>query len=108
MLAFGHQIDQTGSVDLFNDLKPDSWYLPFLSSAKSAEVIEGYADGSFRPEQDINFQELLKIFYLSQNGGVVKDFLTNAKEEGVVGKAARTEDVVSRAKAMEILYKLVK
>ncbi|MCC7432320.1 beta-propeller fold lactonase family protein [Candidatus Peregrinibacteria bacterium] len=107
MLGFGHQIGQTGPDDLFNDLKPNSWYLPFLSSAKSAEVIEGYADGSFRPEQDINYQELLKIFYLSQNEGVVKEFLTNAKEEGVVGRAARAEDIVSRAKAMEILYKLV-
>jgi len=37
------------------------WYLDFVCQAKAAHLIDGYPDGSFKPEQEINFAEAAKI-----------------------------------------------
>lgn len=47
---------------IFNDLKEDAWYRPYLFIAKSKEVISGYDDGSFKPDNTINLAETLKIY----------------------------------------------
>lgn len=53
--------------NIFNDvLSPIGdaepvWYLNFVCEAKAGQLIDGYADGSFKPEQQINFAEAAKI-----------------------------------------------
>jgi hypothetical protein len=37
------------------------WYLDFVCQAKSKHLVDGYPDGSFKPEQLINFAEAAKI-----------------------------------------------
>lgn len=51
--------------DCFEDVKADAWYAPFICAAKRREIIEGYPDGSFRPEQPVNFAEAMKMLLLA-------------------------------------------
>lgn len=39
----------------------DQWFAPYVCTAKSLNIINGYPDGNFHPEQTINFVEAGKI-----------------------------------------------
>ena len=53
--------------NLFSDvLSPKNsetavWYLDYVCYAKTEHLVDGYPDGSFRPDQNINFVEAAKI-----------------------------------------------
>ncbi len=51
----------------FTDTPISAWYTTYLKSAKDAGVINGYDDGSFKPEQTITLVETLKILLESYN-----------------------------------------
>ncbi len=46
----------------FTDTPVSAWYTIYLKAAKEKGIIDGYDDGSFKPEQTINLAEALKIF----------------------------------------------
>jgi hypothetical protein len=50
----------------FEDYDLDAWYAPYISYAYEAGWIEGYADGSLRPEHYVTREEAVKIIMLSQ------------------------------------------
>jgi len=51
--------------DCFADVKADAWYAPYICAAKRREIIEGYPDDTFRPEQAVNFAEAMKMLLLA-------------------------------------------
>lgn len=55
------EIEKTGVVEGFSDVKPGQWYYESIAAAKSAGYIGGYSDGTFRPEQTITRQEVASI-----------------------------------------------
>lgn len=52
----------------FYDIDLQAWYIPFICDAYHNGVVEGYPDGTFRPEQTINKVEALKMVILQ--GGI--------------------------------------
>jgi len=54
------------TVDItFTDTEIDAWYEEYIEKALSLEIISGYPDGSFKPEQNVNRVEALKMVMLS-------------------------------------------
>lgn len=49
------------NIGCFNDIFPGPWYTKYVCYAKTMDIIGGYADGSFRPDQKISRVEALKI-----------------------------------------------
>lgn len=49
----------------FSDVPADSWFAPFVCTARAASVIKGYDDGTFRPAQNVKFAEAAKMITLS-------------------------------------------
>jgi hypothetical protein len=47
----------------FSDVIIGEWYMTYLRTAKQAGVVEGYSDGTFKPNQQVVRVELLKIFF---------------------------------------------
>lgn len=45
----------------FSDISFNTWYGSFVCLAQAKAIIQGYPDGTFRPEQNINFVEAAKI-----------------------------------------------
>lgn len=45
----------------FDDVEADKWYTGYICYAKKKSWINGYADGSFHPVDNINFVEAMKI-----------------------------------------------
>lgn len=56
--AGGH--DPVGG-SCFPDVPSDAWFAPFVCAAVRRDVVNGYPDGLFRPEQTVNTAEALKI-----------------------------------------------
>lgn len=48
----------------FNDVVSTQWYAKYICFALSENVVEGYPDGSFKPAEQINFVEALKIIMI--------------------------------------------
>lgn len=63
--AIEHELEPvTGlSESPFRDITNDMWYAPYLIDAKRKNLIKGYSDNSFRPNQRINRVEALKILF---------------------------------------------
>ncbi|MEZ4086746.1 MAG: S-layer homology domain-containing protein [Candidatus Gracilibacteria bacterium] len=47
----------------FSDVILGEWYMKYLATAQAEGIIEGYPDGTFKPEQTVNYVELIKIFF---------------------------------------------
>lgn len=49
----------------FPDVQPSDWFFDPVQRALSLEIVEGYDDGTFKPGNNINIAESLKIVFLS-------------------------------------------
>ena len=58
--AFSVDHSKTYEV-IFSDVKKDAWHFPFVMGAKSAGLVQGYSDGTFRPDNSVTLAETLKI-----------------------------------------------
>ena len=61
--GFENEFLQFGSESCFTDVHADAWYTKYVCFAKNRGIINGYPDGTFKPEQNINFVEALKITF---------------------------------------------
>lgn len=62
-------------ADSFPDVTPDSPYYAAIEDFKEIGIIEGYTDGTFRPDQEANRAEALKIILLASSVSVEDVFL---------------------------------
>ncbi len=60
LLASNIQLDADAPAG-FNDVDENAWYSPYLRKAKQEGWVQGYPDGSFKPEQSVNKVEGLKM-----------------------------------------------
>lgn len=51
-------------VNTFSDVPEDSWFSPYVLDAIQLGLVEGYEDGTFRPDSPITRAEAAKIVYL--------------------------------------------
>lgn len=58
-----------GGNGCFSDVKSD-WYAPYVCAAKVSGLVNGYNDGTFHPERNINFAEASKIIVNALEIGV--------------------------------------
>lgn len=66
------QIDVNSSdAPLFPDTAENSWYTPYIKTARARGTIEGYPDGTFRPMDCVNRVEAIKVATLEFNNGNV-------------------------------------
>ncbi|MFH1533918.1 MAG: septal ring lytic transglycosylase RlpA family protein [Nitrospirota bacterium] len=63
----GSEIDALESDEArpFTDTPLSAWYTNYISAAKDEGIINGYPDGSFKPEQAVTLAESLKILFES-------------------------------------------
>lgn len=127
ILIEGKGIEVPDSTHCFNDIA-DDWYAPYVCYAKSAGWIEGYSDGTFRPAQNVNKVEAIKMLLNSQEIAVptsVSDdpftdvsatdwfasYISKANEMGILEEAGSTFSPaadMTRGNIAESLYRLIK
>lgn len=60
MIAFEVQASEFTSFD-FSDVAEGAWYFDFVSLARNSEIVSGYDDNTFRPNEPISRAAALKI-----------------------------------------------
>jgi len=75
LLGSGISMLQT-SVGEFPDVPGEAWFADFVATARMRDIVAGYPDGSFRPEQTVNLVESLKIV-LAANTIALKNYETD-------------------------------
>ena len=77
----------------FTDVPAGSWYEEFVAWASSAGVVNGFGDGSFRPNADISREQAVTMLYrYAQYKGLActeRQALTGFVDEGQVSGYAR-------------------
>lgn len=51
----------------FSDYSVSDWFAPYVESARERGIVQGYADGTFRPANTVNLVETLKILLETNN-----------------------------------------
>ena len=49
----------------FSDVAADHWAAPYIAKAKSLGIVDGYSDGTFKPDSSANRAEALKMILLT-------------------------------------------
>ncbi len=98
---------QTGAVaqtnTIFTDVPATHWASGYIASATNQGIINGYGDGTFGPDDNVQYQDVIKMVmenlgyknYALDNGGYPTGYELAASRygvtEGVVGGADGTE-----------------
>jgi len=59
--VYDNEFEAFAGQNCFSDVPSSEWYAKYVCFAKNKGVVGGYADGTFRPSQEISFVEALKI-----------------------------------------------
>lgn len=113
--AKGINVSDAGGSSGFKDVDENGWYAPYVRYAKAQGIIQGYPDGTFKPDQAVNFAEALKMAYnalgisTDEIGGQWYDrFLQHAKLNSVLfASDARVDAGMSRKDVIWIVWKLM-
>ena len=98
----------------FTDVDKKAWYAPYVLYAKTHDIVQGYADGTFRPDQVVNFAEALKIAYLALDiqanevgGQWYERYLRHAVGNDVLfSEEARMDEGMSRKDVVWVVWRL--
>lgn len=79
------QYIETGLIDV----ESNQWYAPYVGYGVEAGILTGYADGSFKPDADLNGKAFLKMILVSLGYEYNQDFtwtnvLDKAQELGLI------------------------
>lgn len=61
---------ETDFAPVFSDVSAENWFSSAVSWAYAREVVAGYPDGSFRPDDTVTRQELVSMLYRYLSGEV--------------------------------------
>lgn len=54
-------LDLSDGKDSFPDVKPDKWYYKAVLAAKQAKLLDGFEDGTFRPDNNVTNEQVIAI-----------------------------------------------
>ncbi len=58
---FDSEFEVYANEECFPDVKASEWYTKYVCFAKEMNFVDGYPDGSFKPGNDVNFVEAVKM-----------------------------------------------
>lgn len=97
----------------FYDVPNWHWAASSVYAVESMGIIKGYNDGSFKPEQDVTYDQILKMFihilgyesYAYLKGGYPAGYLIVANEKGITRNvASKGDEGLTRGKVAQIIY----
>ena len=112
------EFDQTTldecNTSSFTDVPDGAWYMPYICVAEMEEIVNGYADQSFKPEQLINFAEAAKILTNTiieptNPGGTIwyEPFVKKLAAKNAIPKTINSfEHNITRGEMVEIIWRL--
>ncbi len=112
---YNNEFEAYENRDCFTDVKSDAWYSKYVCFAEDMNLVEGYNDGSFKPANEINFVEALKIVLIGMGYDYevgdpwFSEIVVLASENNFIPlDVDKFEDVLSRAQMAEMITRIMK
>lgn len=62
LMGVGAEVDESsGAALVFSDVSEEDWFFSYVSTGVALGIIQGYEDGTFKPEQTVNRAEAVKM-----------------------------------------------
>lgn len=74
---FDIELPETAATSTFKDIKSTEWYAPYVDAALENELVLGYNDKTFRPNQPINRAEAMKILLEASGMELETDYVAS-------------------------------
>lgn len=78
----------------FNDVKSGEWYTGVIGAAAAAKLVDGYEDGSFRPHDYINREELAAMVVRALDYAGFKPEVSASRQAELLAKFVDSSDIV--------------
>lgn len=109
-------LETFSSQECFSDVPANSWFTKYVCAAKEEEIVQGYEDGTFRPEKAVSFVEALKIMtiayglpYPASSEAWYKESVNDASEKQIIPPDTIAFDQpFTRGQMAEMLARLIK
>lgn len=112
---YGSEFNAYENMNCFSDVFTDAWYSKYVCFAEDMNLVKGYDDGSFRPANEINFVEALKIVLIGmgyeyeEGNPWFSSIVELASENNFIPlDVDKFEDVLSRGQMAEMITRIMK
>lgn len=61
LMGAGVSVNESSSGLLFSDVQEDDWFFNYVGTAVNLGIVQGYNDGTFKPEQTVTRAEAMKM-----------------------------------------------
>ncbi|CAG7659120.1 hypothetical protein PAECIP111802_07389 [Paenibacillus allorhizosphaerae] len=78
----------------FKDVASDQWYASVVGAAANAKLIDGYEDGTFKPNATINREELAAMVVRALNYAGAKPAVTSEEQAQLLAKFKDSNSIV--------------
>ena len=98
VLGYGDQAESSVGTTAFSDVAGDHWASGYINVAHAQQIINGYPDGTYRPENTVAYEEAIKMIVVAlgyelaaqAKGGWSQGYLAIASGEGITRNANGT------------------
>lgn len=100
----------------FTDVPVDAWFAPYVCAAKRRGIANGYADGSFKPEQEVNWAEAIALLSRTYGWDVeeragerwYEPFVETLERRDVLAEHSYVPwHALSRERAADLVYRML-
>lgn len=98
----------------FSDVSADDWFAPYVCVAKTNGIINGYLDGTFKPNNNISYAESLKIIYETYDDPGKENpaddtkwyakYIEDAQENEILDENVSPNELINRGKGADVIY----
>ena len=112
---YKNSVSAKSTISPFGDVQYSSWYAPYVSVAVANDIIKGYPDASFKPDNNVTLEEAVSVS-LSVIGYTSDDFgsswpygqINLASSIGLLENVtAQVGSEMNRQDAMQLIYNML-
>ena len=97
----------------FSDISSSTWCYKYVLELSDADVIDGYSDGTFKPDNQVTYGAALKLIMLAAgydeqepvNSNVFSGYLARAQADGLVSGSVNLNAPITRLAVSQIAAK---
>ncbi len=112
-LGYEDQAQSSMGSTVFNDVAADHWASGYINVAQAQQIINGYGDGNYGPEDKVTYEQAVKMIVsalgydiaAAAKGGYPTGYLAIASAEGITKSAnGKVGDAASRGTIAVLVY----
>ncbi|MBQ3022710.1 MAG: S-layer homology domain-containing protein [Clostridia bacterium] len=113
MLGYEDQAKSSMGSTVFDDVAADHWASGYINVAQAQQIINGYGDGNFGPEDKVTYEQAVKMIVAAlgydlaaqSKGGYPTGYLAIASTKGITKSAnGRVGDAAARSTIAVLVY----